>query len=140
MTLAWGGVCLMLGGCGGGPPAIASDVISAPNGTASATVWGDWDDLDASIGSGMAWAEVTVLETTSSDDRRTWTLLTIENHSGLVTASRDPLAARDARGCERITLTAAVDADHGTERAARVVSGATERLKQLAGVAWAPRK
>jgi hypothetical protein len=134
------GVCLDLGGCAGGSPAIASDVVTATDGTASTTLWADWDDLNASIGSGMAYAESAVLDTANADDQRTWSLITIDNHAGLVTAKRDPLAKRDSRGCEQLTITAKIDGDKGKERAAMIVSGAQTRLKQLAGVDWAPRR
>lgn len=133
-------LCLVHGGCAGGPPEISSDVAIASDGAATAILWADWDDLDASIGSGMTYAESAVLDTTSADDRRTWSLVTIDNHTGLLTATRDPLAKRDSRGCERLTITAVLDGDKGTSRAALIVSGAAARLKQLAGVEWAPRK
>lgn len=115
-------------------------MVTATDGTASTTLWADWDDLGASIGSGMTVAESAVLDTTASDDSRTWSLITIDNQTGLVTATRAPLADRDSRGCERITLTARLDGDKGKARAAMIVSGAAERLKQLAGVEWAPRR
>jgi hypothetical protein len=134
------GICTVFGGCGGGPRPISSDVVTAPDGTASNTVWADWDDIGASIGSGFTVAESAVLDTTSADDRLTWSIITIDNHSGVVTASRDPNAKRDSRGCEQLTVTAQVDGDKGKARAAMIVSGATERLKQLAGVEWAPRR
>lgn len=134
------GFCLDAGGCAGGPPPISKDVVEAPDGAASMTVWGDWDDLNASIGSGFTVAESAVLDTTSSDDRRTWSVITIDNYAGLVTATRDTTAARDDRGCERITVTAKLDGDKGNSRAAMIVSGAAARLKQLAGVEWAPRR
>lgn len=134
------GICAVFGGCIGGPPSISPEVIVAADGTASETVWADWDDLGASIGSGFTVAESAVLDTTSSDDRLTWSVITIDNYTGLVTASRDTNAARDSRGCERITVTAKVDGDKGKDRAAMIVSGATVRLKQLAGVDWAPRR
>jgi len=114
-------------------------MVTAADGSASTTLWADWDDLSASIGSGMTEAESAVLDTTASDDRRTWSLITIDNQTGLVTATRDPLAGRDARGCERITLAARLGGDKGKGRAAMIVSGAAERLRQLAGVDWAPR-
>lgn len=115
-------------------------MVTAPDGTASDTVWADWDDVGASIGSGFTVAESAVLDTTSADDRLTWSVITIDNHSGLVTASRDTNAKRDSRGCERISVTAKIDGDKGKARAAMIVSGAAERLKQLAGVEWAPRR
>lgn len=134
------GLCLDAGGCGSSQPAISADVVIAADGAAATTLWADWDDLSASIGSGMTVAESAVLDTTASDDRRTWSLITIDNHTGLVAASRDPLAERNSRGCERITLTARLGGDKGKARAAMIVSGAAERLKQLAGVEWAPRR
>lgn len=133
-------LCLVHGGCAGGPPDISPEVIAAADGSAIATLWADWDDLNASIGSGLTYAESAVLDTTSADDRRTWSLVTIDNHTGLLTATRDPLARRDSRGCEHLTLTAALEGSKGGHRAALIVSGAAARLKQLAGVDWAPRK
>ncbi len=88
----------------------------------------------------MTYAESAVLDTTSADDRRTWSLVTIDNHSGMLTATRDPLAKRDSRGCERLTITAALDGAKGQTRAGLIVSGAAARLAQLAGVDWAPRR
>lgn len=104
------------------------------------TLWADWDDLDASIGTGLTPAEAAPLETTSSDDRRTWSLITIDNQTGELVVTRDTAAARDNRGCERLTLKATITGAKGKQRAGLLVSGMAERLRQLAGVDWAPRK
>lgn len=111
----------------------------APSGESTATLWADWDDLNASIGVGLTPAELAFTHTTSADDRRTWSLLAIDNHTGELVVTRDPLAKRDSRGCELLTLTAHVDGPKGRERAGLLLSGMAARLKQLAGVDWAPR-
>ncbi|MFT3686929.1 MAG: hypothetical protein QM783_18745 [Phycisphaerales bacterium] len=96
--------------------------------------------MNASIGTGLTPAELAFTDTTSADDRRTWSLLAIDNHTGELVVTRDPTAVRDSRGCERLTLTAHVDGPQGQRRAGLLVTGMASRLKQLAGVDWAPRK
>ena len=134
------GLCLDSTGCSSGQPSVSPDVAIAADGKASTTLWADWDDVDASIGVGLTPAESAPLNTTSADDRRTWSLITIDNHTGEVVVTRDPSAARDERGCERLTLTAQIGGDQGKTRAGLLITGFAGRLKQLAGVEWAPRR
>lgn len=121
-------------------PSISPEVQAAAGGTATITLWADWDDLNAAIGVGLTPAELAPTDTTSADDRRTWSLLSIDNHTGELVATRDPTAVRDSRGCERLTLSAHVDGPNGERRAGLLLTGMAGRLKQLAGVEWAPRK
>jgi len=134
------GICLDSTGCGTAQSSISPDVVVAPDGKSTLALWADWDDVDASVGSGMTPAEAATLNTTSADDRRTWSLLTIDNHTGELVVTREPGAPRDARGCERLTLSAQIDGTQGKTRAGLMVSGIAKRLTQLAGVEWAPRR
>ena len=134
------GFCLVNSSCSSSEPRVLPEVQVAPSGESTLTLWADWDDLNASVGTGLTPAELPFTDTSSADDRRTWSLLAIDNHVGELVVTRDPTAARDSRGCERLTLTAHVDGPQGRKRAGLLVSGMAERLKQLAGVDWAPRK
>jgi hypothetical protein len=78
--------------------------------------------------------------TTTSDERRTWELLSMPGGAGMLTAERLLEKGRDAKGSERIRLTASVSGSQGDEFARRVLAGMRARLLQLAGVSYAPVK
>jgi hypothetical protein len=100
--------------------------------------WADWDDVDAALDLALSKAELAVLNTTSSDDRRTWTLVAMSNAQGVVTATRSVTGGRDPRGCERLRVEAMVDGPGGNTRAATLMDHLAARLEKLAGVDWAP--
>jgi hypothetical protein len=118
------------------PPPPAPIVLTGDQG--QVRLWADWDDLDAALDVALERAELATLGTTRSDGERTWELTTIAGQPGQLTAQRDPLAPRDARGCEQLTLCATVHSPRGVEQAGRLLQAMAARLADLAGVESAP--
>lgn len=130
-------------GCVGPDPmsGVRADLISpAKDGGQMTELWADWDDIDAALSVGLERSELTTMLTTTSDERRTWELLSMPGGSGMLTAERLLEKGRDAKGSERIRLTARVSGSQGDVFARRLLAGMRARLLQLAGVSYAPVK
>ena len=130
-------------GCVGPDPmsGVRADLISRAKGGGQVTeLWADWDDIDAALGVGLERSELATMLTTTSDERRTWELLSMPGGSGMLTAERLLEKGRDAKGSERIRLTARVSGSQGDVFARRLLAGMRARLLQLAGVSYAPVK
>ncbi|MGH7132087.1 MAG: hypothetical protein ACREJO_09100 [Phycisphaerales bacterium] len=100
----------------------------------------DWDDLEAALPVGLTDSECAKIDELPGEtaNRRAWRVLSIAEEYGTVTATRVGPAKPDGKGACTIRLEAQIGRNGDPDREARLVAGMERRLRQLAGVDWAP--
>ncbi|UYV12301.1 MAG: hypothetical protein NCW75_13500 [Phycisphaera sp.] len=118
----------LLAGCAVGP---GYEIVPTPGPTTKGPVSGDRDDISRALGVGLEAAEAALL--TGSWDGETYTasFIVVENRDGVATATH--------LGDGTFALTAYVDPDGDQVAQERLLNAWARRLRQLHGVAWAPR-
>lgn len=129
---------LALPSCGPATPPPDPSLVSRGS-PVRTTVTGDWDDLNASLQVGLTDAECAEVEELKGGvDLRVWRVEAITHEFGTLRIWRDRSKGQNARGSWTLVLEARIGRDGDPEREARLVAGVARRLKELAGVDWAP--
>lgn len=118
----------LLTGCAVGP---GYEIVPTEGPSTRGPVPGDRDDISRALDLGLENAEAALL--TGSWDGETYTA------SFLVVESREGIATATGLGDGTYTLTAYVEPDGDLVAQQRLLNAWARRLRQLHGVAWAPR-
>jgi len=130
------GLAAGLAGLAGCDNTFRADPAGVPlaGGGHSVTVRADWDDLDSAVLVGVGTAETAVLEwPEESDNPRVYTLATVRDEPGDLTASGEPRT-----GPSEIYLEARLGRFGAPQRERLLLGAVRRRLLQLAGVGAAP--
>lgn len=123
------------GGCAAGRSIEPVKTSGAPGGGRETVVTGDWNDVYAAAAVGVPQTEGAITGRSFEDGREVIRLITIKDRPGTLVAER--LGARSDHP-QPIRLEVRVGYFGDPETEDRILSAVAARLRDLAGVTWAP--
>lgn len=118
----------LLAGCAVGP---GYEIVPTEAPSTQGPVPGDRDDIPRALGIGLENAEAALLSGRWDGETYAASFLIVESREGIATATH--------LGDGTYTLTAYVEPDGDLRAQERLLNAWARRLRQLHGVAWAPR-